>query len=433
MNMDEVIIKIRENVVDAGGTKNKDDKGNFATLVSSLRDSLFELCNTAVGDKYIFAGYNSTKKPFAYDSNGTLLYNGINLADTAPITTGVTPSGNVSNITWSGGLDPTDYYTVTNTGNVVEFTSTTNPSKVISVDMDDYTFENGTNTIDLSAQGLGTITFDTTNAATAAADLAASLTGATVTSGFYETSVAPSTQKPFKLGDLVSMSLSGPITASGKYYLEADGNDLVIKDKIGTEVGRETITTANGANETLDLSAYGLGTITWNNSGAPPATADGIASSIASGGYITSKLNEEATQDIKFEIGYELTANVTFTGINVVGLGEENMFKILDDLIGELENGASADVLTKYLTKLDGVQSRLLTCTVELGARTQKYDTMENRYSLDYINAEAVRGSVEDIDQAMVIMQMKFAESVYQQALAVGARIIQPTLLDFLR
>jgi flagellar hook-associated protein 3 FlgL len=125
--------------------------------------------------------------------------------------------------------------------------------------------------------------------------------------------------------------------------------------------------------------------------------------------------------------------DATFTGIDVVGLGEENMFKILDDLIYDLENGAPNDKLTLYLGKLTTVQDRLLTCTVELGARTQKLDTMENRYSLDFINAEAVRTDIEDIDQEYTIMQMKFAEAVYRQALAVGARVIQPTLLDFLR
>ncbi len=45
--------------------------------------------------------------------------------------------------------------------------------------------------------------------------------------------------------------------------------------------------------------------------------------------------------------------------------------------------------------------------------------------------AEAVRTDIEDIDQAYTIMQYKFAESIYQQALAAGAKVIQPTLMDF--
>jgi flagellar hook-associated protein 3 FlgL len=39
----------------------------------------------------------------------------------------------------------------------------------------------------------------------------------------------------------------------------------------------------------------------------------------------------------------------------------------------------------------------------------------------------------EDIDIEKVIMELKSHETVHRAALSAGARIIQPTLLDFLR
>ena len=56
-----------------------------------------------------------------------------------------------------------------------------------------------------------------------------------------------------------------------------------------------------------------------------------------------------------------------------------------------------------------------------------------NRYSLDAINYEAIRSNIEDIDQAQTIMNYKYSEAIFKQALASGAQIIQPTLMDFLR
>jgi flagellar hook-associated protein 3 FlgL len=39
----------------------------------------------------------------------------------------------------------------------------------------------------------------------------------------------------------------------------------------------------------------------------------------------------------------------------------------------------------------------------------------------------------EDVDEAETIMNLKNEENVYRASLAGGARIIQPTLVDFLR
>ena len=44
-----------------------------------------------------------------------------------------------------------------------------------------------------------------------------------------------------------------------------------------------------------------------------------------------------------------------------------------------------------------------------------------------------MKSNAEDVDFAEVIMNQKMAEAVYQASLAAGARIIQPTLMDFLR
>ena len=39
----------------------------------------------------------------------------------------------------------------------------------------------------------------------------------------------------------------------------------------------------------------------------------------------------------------------------------------------------------------------------------------------------------EDIDFEQAVTDLKIQEMIHQAALAVGARIIQPTLMDFLR
>lgn len=229
-NMQEIFTSIFENVIDAAGTKNDDDKANIGTYIEKMRDQLQQILNTTVGDKYIFAGFNTTNAPFEKDANGKMLYNGLDLSD-------------------------------------------------MSVDVTD-----------------------------------------------------------------------------------------------------------------------------------------------------------EEKQVMSFEIGYDIFMDVTFTGIDIAGRGENNMFKILDDLVNDLNNGISNEDLSKnYLSKIESLRNRMSTLTVEVGTRTNKLDLMDQRYEEDAINYEAIRTSIEDIDQAETIMKMKLSETIYKQALAVGAKIIQPTLMDFLR
>lgn len=144
-------------------------------------------------------------------------------------------------------------------------------------------------------------------------------------------------------------------------------------------------------------------------------------------------VQKELSEKLQLEVGFGMKMDVTFTGVEIVGVGEDNMFKVLDDLIADLESGDGNDNLGKYITKLEKLESNMMEKVVTVGARSVKLEMLEDRYSQDVINYDSIRGQVEDADSAEAIMYMKMAESVYKQALAVGARIIMPTLMDYLR
>lgn len=48
-------------------------------------------------------------------------------------------------------------------------------------------------------------------------------------------------------------------------------------------------------------------------------------------------------------------------------------------------------------------------------------------------NLEAQRAGIEDMDVGEIVIKLKQQEVTYQAALAVTARTLQPTLMDFLR
>ena len=69
----------------------------------------------------------------------------------------------------------------------------------------------------------------------------------------------------------------------------------------------------------------------------------------------------------------------------------------------------------------------------ELGARYNRLEMIDDRIGQQEIMANRVLSDNEDADIERVITDLKTQESVHRAALGVGARILQPTLLDFLR
>ena len=115
-----------------------------------------------------------------------------------------------------------------------------------------------------------------------------------------------------------------------------------------------------------------------------------------------------------------------------------NTFNVLTEIY-EAINGtdvsdpAGTEVLTKMIKTAQDAQNHLLTRTAEIGGRQRRLELLEARFAQDNLNYEKMRSDAEDADMAEVIMFLKMAETVYQAALSAGARVIQPTLMDFLR
>lgn len=82
---------------------------------------------------------------------------------------------------------------------------------------------------------------------------------------------------------------------------------------------------------------------------------------------------------------------------------------------------------------LDGVTDQVLTMRADVGARQNRVEMMENRLDLQFINVTKQLSQNEDTDYAAAITEMATHESIHQASLSVGAKIIQQTLVDFMR
>jgi flagellar hook-associated protein 3 FlgL len=125
--------------------------------------------------------------------------------------------------------------------------------------------------------------------------------------------------------------------------------------------------------------------------------------------------------------GVKLKAN-----INPQNVFSQQLFDTLQQIENTL-NGVAAEDMNSLLANLDDQINMALAERAELGARYNRLELIEQRLAEQQVIAKRMISDNEDADIEKVITDLKAQESVHRAALAVGARVIQPTLLDFLR
>jgi flagellar hook-associated protein 3 FlgL len=85
------------------------------------------------------------------------------------------------------------------------------------------------------------------------------------------------------------------------------------------------------------------------------------------------------------------------------------------------------------LTPLDKAANRVADSRSELGARQGRLLRAQSSNANAAVDLENQRSSIEDLDLAKAILDVKTQELAYQAALSVTAKVLQPTLMDFLR
>jgi flagellar hook-associated protein 3 FlgL len=149
--------------------------------------------------------------------------------------------------------------------------------------------------------------------------------------------------------------------------------------------------------------------------GSAPQVADNLTSAVI-GSY-----NVEVSQ------GVSLKANV-----NPGNVFSQELFDTVHNIQKALESGDN-DALDTELGNLDNVMETLSAERSELGARYNRLEMIDDRLGQQEVVANRILSDNEDADIERVITDLKTQESVHRAALGVGARIIQPTLMDFLR
>jgi len=188
------------------------------------------------------------------------------------------------------------------------------------------------------------------------------------------------------------------------------------------------------ANQLIQIRESLLGTANTAVLGRPifSGTAAGSAAYDTTGAFVGD------TTGVSLPIASGVTIRVSRTGPEVFGMANAtdpangDLFQQLSSMATSVAANDTA-AIANGLNSLDAAATRVAGIQVELGSKLNQIDDLRSAAQAQDTELTSFQSSLEDIDYAELSVKLKTQEASYQAALQVTARVIQPSLLDFLK
>lgn len=187
---------------------------------------------------------------------------------------------------------------------------------------------------------------------------------------------------------------------------EIDGIKSALLDQANTKyLGRSIFAGTSGEESAFDPTNYAF-------SGVPGATV------------------ERRTSDA-VTIQVDTDGSSVF-GSNTLDPDDPNysVFALMDDIANTLRSGGDPQ---QALVQIDTRHAQITTQMASVGARTNQIERAVTTASSTAATLKNDVAGIENIDLAQTIMDLKLQEVAYTASLNASARVLQPTLLDYLR
>jgi len=142
---------------------------------------------------------------------------------------------------------------------------------------------------------------------------------------------------------------------------------------------------------------------------------------------------------LEFEVGPNVTIPISIKGTDLFGITfngdateSSSFFATLNKLSTSLVSGDET-AINESLGEIDNHLDNFLSLRAELGARTNRMSKIHDQLDSNIINLKQNLSAIKDVDMAETIMEYNSVNNTYKAALSVGAQIIQPSLVDFIR
>ena len=169
---------------------------------------------------------------------------------------------------------------------------------------------------------------------------------------------------------------------------------------------------------TLHRIAIAAATLTALAVTVPAAFAADYSYSGVAGSEVTRRVSDAAS------------VRVDTDGAAVFGAGDDSVFALVDRIVADLRSGTNVG---PRLGEIDDRRTAMLGVQGSVGTRQSQIERAKEAAVQNSVSLESRRAAVEDVDSVEVLIRLQAQELVYRSALAVNARVLQPSLMDFLR
>ncbi|MFC8923841.1 flagellar hook-associated protein FlgL [Cellulosimicrobium sp. NPDC057127] len=133
---------------------------------------------------------------------------------------------------------------------------------------------------------------------------------------------------------------------------------------------------------------------------------------------------------VERRIGTDTTVRVDIDGPAVFGEGATSVFALLDTVAADLRAGTGSG---GHLAAVDARLDAVLTQHTTVGARQKQLERAADTNLGSQVGLESHRASLEDADIAELAIDLQLKQVAYQATLSIGASLLQPSLLDYIR
>ncbi|GEM_PF-7067381 len=123
---------------------------------------------------------------------------------------------------------------------------------------------------------------------------------------------------------------------------------------------------------------------------------------------------------------------MNLSGKKVFGENEE-VFEAVFEVYNALMDNDREALGGEALDKMDRSVDHFLEQLAQVGARSNRVEAMYDTLFSENISLREVRSEIEDIDLAYAITEFTMQENAYHAALSTSQKMLQPTLVDYMR
>ncbi len=423
-SVDLNLIRAKELAVsELGGLATAETRGFAANEIDQIISQAFESANIKVKNQFIFSGTEFRTQPFEQSASGAVFFgnsenfeisvgSNTNASFALPgsevlandLNPQLTSSTQLSSLNGGSGITPGSFSITDRAGNsgIVTVTSSDTVTSLISK----INALGGNVTASINSNGSGLQLTD----------------GSSVISQALAVVEVSGGSTALELGILgqrdgnISGSDLNPVVTSSTLISDLKGGDGLTLNEIsivnGAASGAVTLSSATTIGDVINLI----------NSSSFNVTA----SINSSGNSLLVNSNDSTTVAIVKNIGTDETAEI-------LGLGSgKNVFTTLFKLRDALNKSDSLAILAS-LENLDSSLASINNNRAIAGASLSRVNTSSFTHDQEFVNRSQQLSNIEDADSVKSISDLANLEFALQATLSATSRVLQPTLLDFLR